>query len=251
MDLFIFMKNILITGASSGIGQATAILLASQQHHIIACGRNREALQKLKAHYPEKITILEFDVRDKQAVKAAIASLNNMPIDVLINNAGNAHGLALFDEANLDDLEAMIDINVKGLIYVTKFVLPHMIPLGKGHIINISSIAGKQVYSQAATYCASKAAVEALTEGMRLDLLDKHIKVTGIAPGAVATNFSKVRFKGDETRAQKVYEGYTPLSAVNVAETIAYIISQPEHVQIADITLFPTAQASATSILRQ
>lgn len=245
------MKNILITGASSGIGQATARLLASEHQHIIACGRNIEALQKIKADFPDQITILQFDVRDKHAVKAAIDSLNNITIDVLINNAGNAHGLAPFDEANLDDLEAMIDINVKGLIYVTKFVLPHMIPQGKGHIINISSIAGKQVYSQAATYCASKAAVEALTEGMRLDLLDKNIKVTGIAPGAVSTNFSKVRFKGDVIRAEKVYEGYTPLTAENVAETIAYIISQPDHVQVADITLFPTAQASATSILRR
>lgn len=208
-----------------------------------------QAMTALQQRYPERIShVLQFDVSQKEAVFSAIGSLGTLRVDILINNAGNAHGLATFDQADIEDLDAMIDINVKGLIYVTKAVLPLMIPQGKGHIINISSIAGKQVYMNGTTYCASKFAVEALTQGMRIDLLPHHIKVTGIAPGAVATNFSLVRFKGDEERAGSVYEGYTPLTAEDVANTILFAIQQPEHVQIADLTIMPSAQASAIHI---
>lgn len=245
------MKNVLITGASSGIGKATTEQLAQLGYNIIACGRNKEALLALQEAYPDNIRhTLVFDVRDKHTVFEAIHSLNTLRVDILINNAGNAHGLATFDQAAIEDLEDMIDINVKGLIYVSKAVLPLMIPHNKGHIINISSIAGKQVYLNGTTYCASKFAVEALTQGMRIDLLPHNIKVTGIAPGAVETNFSLVRFKGDKSKADAVYGGYQPLSAADVANSIIFAIQQPEHVQLADITILPSAQANANTIKR-
>jgi 3-hydroxy acid dehydrogenase/malonic semialdehyde reductase len=247
------MKTVLITGATSGIGKATAVALAEKKYKLILCGRNQAVLDELKATLATHVHTCSFDVRDKQEV---FAQINNLPedfrnIDILINNAGNAHGLATFDQADLEDLEAMIDINVKGLIYVSKAVLPLMPKNASSHIINISSIAGKEVYLNAATYCASKAAVEALTKGMRIDLLPLGIKVTGIAPGAVETNFSLVRFKGDSERAQKVYEGYQPLTPEDVAETILFAIEQPTHVQLADITILPKAQASATNMYKK
>ncbi len=246
------MQTVLITGASSGIGKATVTLLAASGYNLVICGRNIDALSALQQLYPGNIShILQFDVSKKDEVFSAIQSLGDLRIDILINNAGNAHGLATFDQADITDLEAMIDINVKGLIYVSKAVLPLMIPYGSGHIVNISSIAGKQVYLNGTTYCASKFAVEALTQGMRIDLLPHNIKVTGIAPGAVATNFSLVRFKGDQSRADAVYEGYTPLSAEDVANTILFAIRQPEHVQIADLTVLPSVQASAVHISRK
>lgn len=246
------MKTVLITGATSGIGKATAVALAEKKYKLILCGRNQAVLDELKLNLPTQVHICCFDVRDKQEV---FAQINNLPegfqnIDILVNNAGNAHGLATFDAADLEDLEAMIDINVKGLIYVTKAVLPHMPTNANSQIINISSIAGKEVYVNAATYCASKAAVETLTKGMRIDLLPLGIKVTGIAPGAVETNFSLVRFKGDVERAEKVYEGYEPLTPEDLAHTIVNVIELPENVQIADLTIFPKAQASAIHIKR-
>jgi len=246
------MRTVLITGATSGIGKATAVALAQKNYRLILCGRNQSVLDELKSTLQTPVHTCCFDVRDKEEV---FAQINNLPegfqnIDILVNNAGNAHGLATFDAADLEDLEAMIDINVKGLIYVTKAVLPHMPTNANSQIINISSIAGKEVYVNAATYCASKAAVETLTKGMRIDLLPLGIKVTGIAPGAVETNFSLVRFKGDVERAEKVYEGYKPLTPEDLAHTIVNVIELPENVQIADLTIFPKAQASAIHIKR-
>lgn len=246
------MRTVLITGATSGIGKATAVALAQKNYRLILCGRNQSVLDELKSTLQTPVHTCCFDVRDKEEV---FAQINNLPegfqnIDILVNNAGNAHGLATFDAADLEDLEAMIDINVKGLIYVTKAVLPHMPTNANSQIINISSIAGKEVYVNAATYCASKAAVETLTKGMRIDLLPLGIKVTGIAPGAVETNFSLVRFKGDVERAEKVYEGYEPLTPEDLSHTIVNVIELPENVQIADLTIFPKAQASAIHIKR-
>ncbi|WP_413511596.1 SDR family NAD(P)-dependent oxidoreductase [Myroides odoratus] len=249
------MKTVLITGASSGIGQATAKALASN-HRLILCGRRKDRLDELAQELTTltETHILTFDVSNKEAVFEAIASLPESwkNIDVLINNAGNAHGLASFQEAELEDLEAMIDINVKGLIYVTKAVLPLLLQHNKGgHIVNLSSIAGKETYANGTVYCASKAAVESISKGLRFDLLSKGIKVTNVAPGAVETEFSMVRFKGDSDKANQIYKGYQPLAAEDIANAIAYAINQPDHVQLADITLFPKAQASGTSIHRQ
>ena len=247
------MKTALITGATSGIGMATARKLA-KDFKLILCGRRQERLNELVSELSKitSITTLKFDVRNKNEVFEAIETLPEdfRKIDVLINNAGNAHGLAPFDEADLEDLEAMIDGNVKGLMYVSKAVLPLMIPQKKGHIVNISSIAGKEVYANGTTYCASKWAVEALSKGMRLDLVKHGIKVTNVAPGAVETEFSMVRFKNDSERADLVYSGYQPLVAEDIAESIYFALMQPEHVQIADITVTPKAQASGSVILR-
>ncbi|MGG5507360.1 MULTISPECIES: SDR family NAD(P)-dependent oxidoreductase [unclassified Myroides] len=245
------MKTVFITGASSGIGQATAKALASN-HRLILCGRRKERLEAL-AQELQSLTdthILTFDVRDKSAVFQAVDSLPEAwrKIDILINNAGNAHGLSSFQEADIEDLEAMIDINVKGLIYVTKAVLPLLLQHNQGgHIVNLSSIAGKETYANGAVYCASKAAVESISKGLRIDLNSKGIKVTNVAPGAVETEFSMIRFKGDQAKADQVYNGYDPLLADDIAQAIAYAINQPEHVQLADMTIFPKAQASGTT----
>lgn len=248
------MKTVLITGATSGIGKATARKLA-KDYRLILCGRRQERLDELKVELSEitEVYTLNFDVRDKSAVFSTLAGLpeNFRKINILVNNAGNAHGLAPFHEAELDDLETMIDGNVKGIIYVTKAVLPLMIPCRSGHIVNISSIAGKQVYANGTTYCASKWAVEALSKGMRLDLLPLGIKVTNIAPGAVETEFSLVRFKGDHECSDMVYNGYEPLSPHDVADSVYFAITQPEHVQIADLTILPKAQADGLTILRK
>lgn len=244
------MKTILITGASSGIGYATAKMLA-EGNRLILCGRRLERLQQLQAELTDTPTLLlQFDVAKKEEVFSAFDSIPAewQNIDVLINNAGNAHGLATFQDADLDDLDAMIDINVKGLIYVTKACLPFIKKSENAHVVNISSIAGKQVYTNGSTYCASKWAVEALTKGMRLDFLPLGIKVTGIAPGAVETEFSLVRFKGNEDIASKVYQGYEPLKAEDIAMNIAFAVNAPKHVQVADITILPQAQADATTI---
>lgn len=247
------MKTALITGATSGIGKATAKILA-KEYRLILCGRRYDRLEEIKSEltpFTEVLT-LNFDVRDKEAVFKAITNLpeNWNQLDVLINNAGNAHGLASFQDAELEDLENMIDGNVKGIIYVTKAVLPYMIPQNSGHIVNLSSIAGKQVYTNGTTYCASKWAVEALSKGMRLDLLPLGIKVTNVAPGAVETEFSLVRFKGDEEKSANVYAGFEPLQAEDIAQSIYFAISQPDHVQIGDITITPKAQADGTTFLR-
>jgi 3-hydroxy acid dehydrogenase / malonic semialdehyde reductase len=243
------MSIALITGATSGIGKATAEAFANCGIDLIICGRRQDRLNDLQMVLTKQVKVftLQFDVRDREAVTEAMDSLPEewKQIDILINNAGNAHGLGAIQDGNIDDWDAMMDGNVKGLLYVSKAVIPMMIQRHKGHIVNISSIAGKQTYPNGNVYCASKAAVEALSEGMRIDLNPYSIKVTNIAPGAVETEFSLVRFKGDYNRAEKVYKGFQPLTAEDIANTIVFVVTAPPHVVIADLTIFPVAQASA------
>jgi len=244
-------KIAFITGATSGIGRATALLLAQYHFDIIATGRRIERLQDLEAQITNvRVKTLAFDVRDKAAVKAAIAGLPDdwKNIDVLLNNAGNAHGLSPIQNGDEQDWEMMLDINVKGLIYVSKEIMPLMINRKKGHIINIGSIAGKEVYANGNVYCASKFAVDALSQGMRLDLNKEGIKVSEINPGLVQTEFSEVRFKGDSDRAATVYQGFQPLVAEDIADLILFMVTRPAHVNIADVIILPTAQASATTV---
>lgn len=247
-------RNVLITGATSGIGEATARLLAKNNYHLVLCGRRQDKLGKLLAELSSqtKATTLSFDVRDKQAVSAALHSLSGewKTIDVLINNAGNAHGLDPIQNGNVDDWDAMMDINVKGLLYVSREVIPGMTQRKSGHIINIGSIAGKEVYPNGNVYCASKFAVDALTKGFRMDLNPFGIKVTAVNPGMVETEFSLVRFKGDAEKAASVYKDVKPLTGHDIADVILYVLSAPDHVQLADITIFPTAQASSTVVSR-
>lgn len=245
-------KTVLITGATSGIGMATAQLLAKNGLKVIICGRRVERLKELCEELSQftKIYTLNFDVRDKGDV---FASINSLPkefseIDILINNAGNAHGLSTIEEGDSDDWDAMLDINVKGLLYVTNAILPKMIERKRGHIINIGSTAGKEVYPKGNVYCASKHAVDALNQGMRIDLNGKGIKVGAINPGLVETEFSEVRFKGDYERAQKVYQGYTPLKPEDIADIIWFAITRPPHVNIADLTVMCLDQASSTIV---
>jgi len=249
------MKTALITGATSGIGWATAERLAKEGNfRLVLCGRRKDRLRELS----EKLTALcpvktlNFDVRDHVAMAAALDSLEGdfSEIDVLINNAGNAHGMEPIQEGSMDDWDLMIDINVKALLAITRKVAPEMIKRHRGQIINIGSIAGKETYPNGAVYCASKAAVDALTQGMRMDLHMHNIRVSAIHPGMVETEFSWVRFKGDQARADKVYEGVKPLTGADIAEMIAFIILQPDHVVVADMVVFPTAQASATRVHR-
>lgn len=245
----------LITGATSGIGEATAHLLAQNNFNLILCGRREDRLTKLKEELSNstEVTTLSFDVRDKQEVKSAIASLSAPwnKIDVLINNAGNAHGLDPIQTGSLDDWDAMMDINVKGLLYVSHEVLPVMVERKSGHIINIGSIAGKEVYANGNVYCASKAAVDVITRGMRIDLNAYSIKLTAIHPGLVETEFSVVRFKGDADRASNVYKGFDPLQGKDIADLILFALTRPAHVVIADLLVLPTAQASATLVKKE
>lgn len=245
-------KVALVTGASSGIGYATSVVLGQNGYKLIVCGRRQERLDQLKAELSgiTEVHQLNFDVRNKEEVFEQIESLPEdwKQIDLLINNAGNAHGLAPFQNASLDDWEAMIDSNVKGLIYVLKAVVPLMINKGQGHIINIGSIAGKEVYANGNAYCASKHAVDALNTSMRIDLLEKNIKVSQIAPGLVETEFSLVRFKGNAEKSKLVYEGYDALQAQDIADLILFIANRPQHVNIADVLVLPSAQASATLV---
>jgi NADP-dependent 3-hydroxy acid dehydrogenase YdfG len=245
----------LITGASSGIGEATARLAAQQGFRIVVCGRRRARLEQLQNELSgqTEIQALAFDVRNRQEVAAAIGSLpaSWQQVDVLVNNAGNAHGLDPIQSGKTDDWDAMIDINVKGLLYVSQEIIPGMVDRKRGHIVNIGSIAGRQRYPNGNVYCASKAAVDALTDSMRLDLNPYGIKVTGIHPGLVETGFSLVRFKGDEERARGVYQGLAPLSAADVAEVILFAVTRPPHVVLADVLLLPLAQASATVVRRE
>jgi 3-hydroxy acid dehydrogenase / malonic semialdehyde reductase len=242
-------RTILITGATSGFGEACARKFADSGDHLILTGRRKDRLEALQHELESKVRVLPlvFDVQNKDAVFAAIASLPEAwrKIDILINNAGLALGRDYFDDANLQDWETMIDTNVKGLLYVSKAVLPLMIPVGNGHIINLGSVAGKEVYEKGNAYCGSKFAVDALSRSMRIDLLRHGIKVTAIHPGAAETEFSNVRFKGDEGQAKKIYEGYTPLRASDVADAIHYCASLPPHVCINDLVITCTAQADA------
>ena len=247
-------KIALVTGATSGIGRATARILAQNNYKIILCGRREDRLTELEKELSEftKIYTLSFDVRDKKAV---FESINSLPsafskIDVLINNAGNAHGLDSIQNGDLEDWDAMIDINVKGLLYVSKAIIPRMIEQKSGHIINIGSTAGKEVYLNGNVYCASKFAVDALNKGMRMDLNPYGIRVGAIHPGMVETEFSEVRFKGDKDKAANIYKGLKPLKPEDIADIIHFVVSRPYHVNIADLIVFPTAQASATIVHR-
>jgi 3-hydroxy acid dehydrogenase/malonic semialdehyde reductase len=247
MDLTVF-----ITGATSGIGKATAEFLAKHNYRLILCGRNQDRLKELKQTLGKQtaITTLQFDVRDKEAVFSAIESLpeNFRDIDVLINNAGNAHGMSSIQDGDINDWDAMLDINVKGLLYVSRAILPKMIEKNTGFIVNIGSTAGKEVYPKGNVYCASKSAVEAINKGMRMDLNQYNIRVSAIHPGLVETAFSDVRFKGDSERAKKVYQGYKALQPEDIAEIIHFVITRPYHINIEDLVVFPSAQASATII---
>ncbi len=252
------MKKIaLITGATSGIGKATAILLSQNGYDLILTGRRDEKLVALK----EKITkesdagviLLNFDIRSLDETKTAINNLPNewKAIDVLINNAGLAVGFNTVQDGNIDDWERMIDTNIKGLLYITRLVSPLMVKRKRGHIINISSIAGKETYPFGNVYCASKHAVQSLTKGMRIDMLKDGIKVSSVSPGAVNTEFSLVRFKGDKEKASQVYNGFTPLFAEDIAETILFVLSRPRHVTIDDILVMPTDQAFSRDFNKQ
>ena len=239
-----------ITGATSGIGKATAEIFAKNNIRLILCGRRAERLKELKEELSKltEVTTLQFDVRDRFDVADQIANLPKdfQQIDILINNAGNAHGLSAIQDGNLDDWDAMLDINVKGLLYVSKAIIPQMTTRNSGFIVNIGSIAGKEVYPNGNVYCASKHAVNALNKAMRIDLNKHSIRVSGIHPGAVETEFSEIRFKGDTQKAAKVYTGYKALQAEDIADIIHFVITRPYHVNIEDLVVYPTAQASPT-----
>lgn len=249
-------KTIFITGASSGIGQACAEQCAAAGAHLILCARNIEKLTHFGQELQEKtgVTVLcySLDVQQRSQVAALINSQEEpwRSIDILINNAGLAAGLDFFQEGDLDDWEAMIDTNIKGLLYVTRAILPQMIQRKSGHVVNIGSIAGHQVYPKGSIYCASKYAVHALSQALRMDLMGTNIRVSSVDPGVVVTNFSKVRFKGDEKRAAAVYEDMTPLQAHDIADAILYCITRPAHVNVSEMILMPTDQASATMVYR-
>jgi NADP-dependent 3-hydroxy acid dehydrogenase YdfG len=249
---YILMQKIaFITGATSGIGEATARLFAENGVDIIIAGRREERLSILKKELEDqnvRVRALCLDVRDETQVKTAIASLPDewKNIDILVNNAGLAAGLGSIQEGDTDDWNRMIDTNIKGLLYVTRHISPKMAERKRGHIINIGSIAGKEVYANGNVYCATKHAVDALTKGMRIDLLPHNVRVTQICPGAVETEFSIVRFHGDKSRADKVYEGYENLVASDIAHCVWFAVSRPEHVNINDMLVMPTAQATGT-----
>ncbi len=248
-------KTALITGATSGIGRATATLFAANGIKLILCGRRQDRLEALRSDLGKQTEVhtLNFDVRNREAVFAAIESLPKAfsTIDILINNAGNAHGLDPIEQGSLDDWDAMLDINVKGLLYVSKAILPKMVDRGSGHIINIGSTAGKEVYPKGNVYCASKHAVDAINQGMRIDLNPYGIRVGAVNPGLVETEFSNVRFKGDEARAHGVYQGFEPLRPEDIADIVYFVVTRPYHVNIADLIVMPTAQASSTIVNRK
>lgn len=245
-------KIALITGSTSGIGAACAHTFASEGYRLILIARREKLLTEQAAQLTEKYGVqvqkINADVRDKQQVNDVLETLPEewMEVDVLVNNAGLSLGLEPIDKGNTDDWDTMIDTNVKGLLYVTKIVSGWMVDRKKGHIVNIGSIAGKEVYANGNVYCATKHAVDALNKGMRIDLLPHGIKVTAINPGMVETEFSVVRFKGDKSKAKKVYEGLEPLMAQDIADAVWYVVSRPAHVNINDMLIMPTAQANGT-----
>jgi 3-hydroxy acid dehydrogenase / malonic semialdehyde reductase len=251
------IKTVFITGATSGIGQACAKAFASKGQRIIICGRRSKRLQTLKKQLEEiyhvEVLAIELDVRNRAAVGNAISKLpeNWISIDILVNNAGLALGLNSIGEGEHDDWDQMIDTNVKGLLYISRAIIPGMMERKSGHIINIGSIAGRETYPNGNVYCATKYAVDAITQGMRLDLVSYGIKVTQISPGATETEFSKVRFNGDTERANNVYKGFKPLSGDDIANAIIYVASLPPHVNINDMLIMPVSQANATTIHRE
>ena len=252
------MKKIaLITGATAGIGEATAHLLAGNNFNLIITGRRKERLENLKRkilkNSDAEIQVLNFDVRNPEETERAINSLPAQwqNTDVLINNAGLAVGLSTIADGDPDDWNRMIDTNIKGLLNITRLVAPRMIKNGSGHIVNISSIAGKETYPMGNVYCATKHAVQSLTKGMRIDFLKHGIKVSSVCPGAVDTEFALVRFKGNKAQARKVYEGITPLYAKDIAETILFVVTRPAHVNIDDVLVMPTDQAFSRDFNRK
>ena len=251
------MKNVIITGSSNGFGLKAAKDFADKGNKVFATmrnpnGKNANAKADLENH-SANIKVVDMDVTNDVSVKEAMANVVTEAgkIDILINNAGNAHGLATIQDGEIDDWDAMLDINVKGLLYVSKAVIPQMIAQNDGFIVNIGSTAGKEVYKNGNVYCASKFAVNAINKSMRLDLNDYNIRVSAIHPGLVETEFSEVRFKGDTERAKNVYAGFKPLQATDIADIIHFVISRPYHVNIEDLVVFPTAQASATMIHKE
>ncbi|TXF76010.1 SDR family NAD(P)-dependent oxidoreductase [Chryseobacterium sp.] len=249
------MRTAFITGATSGIGKATATLLAKNGFRLIICGRRTEALEHTKAELSAftEIFSLNFDQRYFEETENAFKTLpeNWKNIDVLINNAGNAHGLDSLADGRIEDWDAMIDGNVKGILYVSKLIIPGMKEKNSGHIVNISSVAARQTYANGVVYCASKRAVDVISDGMRLELTEFGIKVTNIQPGLVETDFSSVRFKGDEERAKMVYEGYKALEPEDIADTIYYCINAPKHVAISDLTIYPSAQSEPRTVYKK
>lgn len=245
-------KTAFITGATSGIGKSTAIHFALNGINLILCGRRQDRLDALKKELGKEVLVhtLNFDIRNRESVQEAVNSLPKefSQIDILINNAGNAHGMDVIQEGNIDDWDAMLDINVKGLLYVSKAIIPQMVARGSGHVINIGSTAGKEVYPKGNVYCASKHAVDAINQGMRIDLNGTGVRVGAVNPGLVETEFSNVRFKGDEDRADKVYTGFQPLKPEDIADIIHFVVTRPYHVNIADLVVMPTAQASSTIV---
>jgi len=248
-------RTTVITGATSGIGEATARLLAKGPYRLVLCGRREDRLAKLKEELSDlsEVHTLCFDVRDRGAVEKSLKTLPQewQEIDVLINNAGNAHGLDPFHEGSIEDWEAMLDINVKGLLYMSRAISPGMVERKSGHIINIGSIAGKEVYPRGNVYCGSKFAVDAISSGMRIDLVPYNVKVSLVNPGLVNTEFSKVRFKGDQEKADATYSGMQPLVGDDIANIIGFILGLPAHVNISDLTTFPASQASAAIVHRE
>jgi len=247
-------KTVFITGATSGIGLACAEIFATNHYQLVICGRRKDRLISFTQQYKNaKIEYLDFDVRNKDEVFLKIAGLPEefRNIDILINNAGNAHGLDSIHCGNTDDWDAMLDINVKGLLYVSRAIMPGMVARKSGHIINIGSIAGKEVYPNGNVYCASKYAVDAISKGMRIDLNAFGIKVSEVNPGAVNTEFSSVRFKGNTEMADKVYAGFDPLVATDIAEIVYFIATRPNHVNIAELLVLPKAQAGAGIVHRE
>ena len=250
-------KIVFITGATAGIGEACAYDFAREGANLILCARRMEKLEeiisKIKKEFGVKIHYFQLDVRDKYAVEAEISALPDewKNIDILVNNAGLAKGFSKMDNGDIEAWEEMIDTNVKGLLYVSRQVLPLMSARNSGHVINIGSVAGHEVYPNGNVYCATKFAVHALSKGIRYDLLDKKIKVTTIAPGLVETEFSEVRFSGDKDRAKQVYKGFQPLVARDISDLVLFAATRPEHVNINEIEVTPTAQASSTQVFRE
>ena len=250
-------KIVFITGASAGIGEATAYAFANEGAKLLLCARRQEKLAAVAAEAiaqgAKAVHAFELDVRDASAVSAAVAGLpfDWMPIDILVNNAGLSRGLDKLYQGHIEDWEEMIDTNVKGLLYVTRAVVPGMVERGRGHVVNLGSTAGDLPYPNGAVYCATKAAEKSINDGLRQDVLGTPLRVTGIDPGMVETDFSKVRFRGDEARAAKVYQGVTPLTPEDVANAIVWAVSQPAHVNIAHVLMTPVAQANSLLFHRE
>jgi 3-hydroxy acid dehydrogenase/malonic semialdehyde reductase len=250
-------KTVLITGASAGIGEASARAFASFGADLILCARREDRLTALKTElegeHDVRVRTQVLDVRDREAVEAFASELEDQGAvpDILLNNAGKALGFHLLHEGLVEDWEEMIDTNVKGLLYMSRFILPAMVRRNSGHVVNIGSVAGHQVYQKGAVYNASKYAVKALNEGMALDLLGTRIRMTSIDPGLVQTEFSRVRFHGDDERAETVYEGYQPLTGEDIADIITFVVNTPEHVNILDLIVLPTAQRSAHMVHKE